>query len=102
MECDERDWVTGRPGVVAPNLRDVNFNEVCFTVAQRECAVHDTNGNRVIEWGSSVDSNMSSRDQAHLPDAPAEFPADLDCANGARLIFLHLSEQDGVHVISRF
>lgn len=73
-------------------LRSFNDDKVSFVIAKGQCAAHDPECNRVIQWGSALNSYIGTGYQPHFPDSAAQFTTHLDGLDGSRLMFLHLTQ----------
>lgn len=48
-------------------------DKVRLAIPEGECAIHDSDGYRIVERRPAGNGYLCSRNQAHLPDASAEF-----------------------------
>lgn len=76
-----------------------NFHHdvVCLIISQGKRAVHNSEGYRVVEGGSSLYGDFRAGDETHLSDSPPQFSPNLDGFDNARLVFGHPSHIDYCH-----
>lgn len=75
-------------------LKGFNQDFIGFIVAQGEGEVVDFQGDGVLQRGPVQDSDFNPRQQAHIPDAPAEFPGGFEADDSGLLSYGKLTQGD--------
>jgi hypothetical protein len=71
---------------------NLHFNKVSFRISQRNRGSPNSQGHRIVKWRPSLNLDFRSRNDSHIPDAPAQVTGHFDRRNQPGLIIAHIPQ----------